>query len=594
MSLDALPKRRRVGSHLPFLTQFVDRCVCAPVAQTLAKLNRFFPSASAMAAFERVWRKARSFAFAFASDNDKEATLLGIAVCFDAQVVHFVSLADDEWRGATKRVFAAQDRSGRVACKLTHTIRDSALTLVATLGLDVGSLLGLGLVDPLLELRHFERQNVGALHFVADRALPRRGLYVDAANLPPVEQALLRSAQAHAAFKHPLLVDVVAQCQLQSRVGVLLAEIEHAGVAIDGERLASVRARAAQLAQTCERRALELGCVSDLAGLRAVVLPNGERLSLQSLDASAHPAAVWWARARRLESILRHADSLAALVRAPGVVHCRFDAQHENGRINSLEPNLQCLPKALSVIVPDASGSTDDEQFALRGCVVARPGCALVSADFRQMELRIVAALSGEQRLLANGDAFVAVAALCGAGVSRAVAKEVFYADLYGACAATIAAVLKCTKDRAAAVQNELRAAFPVLRAWREQVLCECRAAGNVVVSPAYGTRRHIADLSASDEFARQAGERRAINALVQGTASDIFKTVMLNVHMAIRDLGARILLPLHDELLVEVASERVPVLEALLLEHMCVRVCADSLRLEVAIRSGARWSDLV
>jgi DNA polymerase I-like protein with 3'-5' exonuclease and polymerase domains len=428
---------------------------------------------------------------------------------------------------------------------------------------------------------------------VADRALPRRGLCVDSADMPPVEQALLRAAQALAASQNALLASVTAQCQLQSRIGVLLSEIEHAGVAVDVARLDSVRARAAQLAHTCTQRALELACVANLDSLRAAVLPNGDRLSLSALDSCAHPAAVWWARSRRLDGLVRHADALRASVRA-SVVHCRFDLlHHENGRISSLEPNLQCLPKALIVIVPDGSGSTDDEQFALRSCIVARPGHLLASADFRQMELRIVAALSGERRLLADGDAFVAVAALCGDGVNRDQAKEVFYANLYGAGAARIAASLSCSKERAESIRRALDDAFPTLRAWRDQVFCDCRAAGNVVVSPIYGARRHIPDLSAADEFTRLAAERRAINALVQGVASDVFKTVMLNVHLAVFPHLARIVMPLHDELLLEVAADRVAELERVLRKEMCVQICESDPTLQIAIRSGASWGSL-
>lgn len=567
--------------------------------------------------FVRRWRKSAMWSFSFES---AESALRGIAICFvdDLTTVHYVSFANAptvcdtftapfqsassvaphqeflNFAPVIARVFAARDRSNRVACKVTHPIRDAmvALTKLAPALVDDG-----GLLDPVAELHSRDRRSGVALHYAADRAVPRRGLGVDASNLPPFEAAVVRAVQSAAVMHSSMLTDVTSALCVASRAGALLALVEQRGIAVDRARLDHLLRRAQALSQQCERHALAIAQVGDLVALRGVVLARGGRLSLATLERSQHPAATWWARSRRIESLIRHGEALLAHVQPDGVVHCRFDgAHHENGRINSIDPNLQCLPKALCVLVPNR-GSQDDERLALRWCVVARPNCVFVSADFRQMELRLVAALSGESKLLTSAnvgvDAFVRIAALCGARTTRAQAKEVFYAALYGAGASSIARTLSCETERATAVLAELRTTFPALFAWRERVVLECRAAGNAIASPVYGSKRHIGELSSSDVSERAAAERRVVNGLVQSMAAEIFVTAMVNVQSSIRQLGAHVVLPLHDELLVEVARTDAQAVVEAMRQHMQIQVSEKQPPLDIFVRIGENWDEM-
>lgn len=489
-------------------------------------------------------------------------------------------------------MFGSRDRSNRVACKVTHPIRDAVLAMAQLW--PSGSEPMHVLFDPVAELHARDRRCGVALHYAADRAAPRRGLALDASSLAPFQCAVMRAVQAAATMRSPMLVGAANQLCVASRTGVLLAQVELRGITVDCARLDALLKRARTLSQQCEQHALALARVSDLVALRAAVLTRGERLSLGSLDRAAHPAAAWWARARRTESLIRHGEALMACALPSGTVHCRFDgAHHENGRINSVDPNLQCLPKALCVLVPNR-GSQDDERLALRSCIVARPNCVLVSADFRQMELRLVAALSNESQLLTSSDggddAFVRIAALCGERTARSQAKEVFYAALYGAGTSSIARTLECDIDRATAVLAQLRSSFPALFAWRERVVSECRAAGNSIASPFYGAKRHIGELSCEDAAERAAAERRVVNGLVQCMAAEIFVTAMINVQSAVHHLDAHVVLPLHDELLVEVACDRVAGVLDAMREHMCIQVCESQPPLEIFVRIGETW----
>jgi hypothetical protein len=332
-----------------------------------------------------------------ASDDDA-ATVRGIAICFidDLTTVQYVpfdgnrssilQLVDQQVRAPSfqptfffslffqlwrrRKVFASRDRSNRVACKVTHPIRDAVLAMAQLwpsgserwFSLIRWPSCMLAIVDAVLRCT--------MLPIVPHRAAVSRSTR---RRLPPFQCAVMRAVQA--AADHALAA-ARRCCQLQlcvaSRTGVLLAQVERRGIAVDCARLDALLKRARTLSQQCERHALALARVSDLVALRAAVLTRGERLSLGSLERAAHPAAAWWARSRRIESLIRHGEALMACALPSGTVHCRFDgAHHENGRINSVDPNLQCLPKALCVLVPNR-GSQDDERLALRSCVVAR------------------------------------------------------------------------------------------------------------------------------------------------------------------------------------------------------------------------------
>jgi DNA polymerase-1 len=191
-------------------------------------------------------------------------------------------------------------------------------------------------------------------------------------------------------------------------------------------------------------------------------------------------------------------------------LHATFEqCSHENGRINTVEPNLQCLAKSrqFSCATTSVDGATTPATIAVRACVAADSDCDLLAADFRHMELRLMAVLSGDAALLeainadndnSDSDPFELLARQLATmsdampRVQRADAKAVFYALAYGGGAATVVRRLACSDAMATSIVAALRRRHARLFRWRDAFADECRRRGNVVVTPIWGRRRRV------------------------------------------------------------------------------------------------------
>ncbi len=251
-------------------------------------------------------------------------------------------------------------------------------------------------------------------------------------------------------------------------------------------------------------------------------------------------------------------DALPQLVHPDtGRVHTCFNqAVAATGRLSSSDPNLQNIPIRTEV------GRN------IRRAFVAEPGSVLISADYSQIELRVLAHLSGEQVLVeafARGeDIHDRTAEKVFKGMSglskhelRRRAKIVNYALLYGKQAFTLAKDIGVSRQEAQEFIDAYFAGFPAVRGFLDRTLEEARASG--VVKTLFGRRRMVPDLVSRNGQIRGRAEREAVNMPIQGTAADVLKRAMIDVHAALPTVAggrARMILTVHDELLFEVPKE--------------------------------------
>jgi DNA polymerase I len=250
-------------------------------------------------------------------------------------------------------------------------------------------------------------------------------------------------------------------------------------------------------------------------------------------------------------------DALPQLVNPEtGRVHTCFNqAVAATGRLSSSDPNLQNIP------IKTPLGRE------IRRAFTAEPGNVLISADYSQIEFRVLAHLSGDPVLVdafREGADFHERTALKIFGANsgkdahqlRAIAKMVNYALLYGKSAFTLSKDIGVTQQAAQEFIDAYFAGFPRVRGFIDRTLEDARASG--VVKTMYGRRRLVPELNSRNGQIRMAAERVAVNLPIQGSAADILKRAMIDVHAALASHpDARMILTVHDELVFEVPRPR-------------------------------------
>jgi DNA polymerase I len=273
-----------------------------------------------------------------------------------------------------------------------------------------------------------------------------------------------------------------------------------------------------------------------------------------------------------------------------GRVHTCFNqAVAATGRLSSSDPNLQNIP------IKTPLGRE------IRGAFIAEPGNVLISADYSQIEFRVLAHLSEDPVLIdafREGADFHERTALKIFGTEsgrdphalRSIAKMVNYALLYGKSAFTLSKDIGVTQQAAQEFIEAYFAGFPRVRQFIERTLEEARASG--VVKTMYGRRRLVPELNSRNGQIRGAAERVAVNLPIQGSAADIMKRAMIEVHQALLPHSdARMILTVHDELLFEVPAARAEEISEIVRDRM---QSAAELRvpLTVDVGIGENWRD--
>jgi DNA polymerase-1 len=238
----------------------------------------------------------------------------------------------------------------------------------------------------------------------------------------------------------------------------------------------------------------------------------------------------------------------------------------------------------------------------IRSAFVAGEGCRLLSADYSQVELRILAHVSGEPVLreaFARGEDIHAATAAEVLGKERAtltraerdVAKMVNFGIIYGISAFGLSENLEIPREDAQAYIDTYLARFPRVQELIEQTVARARADG--YVTTLLGRRRPIPELRASNWQTRSLGERLAVNTVMQGTAADVIKVAMVRTHERLRAEGrlSRLVLQVHDELLLEVPETEVTGVRELVREQMVGAYPLDP-PLAVDVGVGDNWAD--
>ena len=391
----------------------------------------------------------------------------------------------------------------------------------------------------------------------------------------------------------------------------ILAKMEHIGVGVDVATLRQINER---LSAEVEQLASELRSVSGRAELNPNspvqlrellydergLTPGKKTKTGYSTDAATlEKLREQWPEF--IEPLLRHreveklrgtyAEGLLHEVGDDERIHATFNQTvARTGRLSSDQPNLHNIPVR------------SDEGRQFRTAFIPAEGTELLVADYNQIELRCIAHLAQDPGLI---EAFTSGIDIHNATASRVFdvdpdavtvdqrskAKMVSYGLAYGMEAYGLAQRLGIGTDEAAVILDAYFEAFPSVKQYMDRTVAEARERG--YTETLFGRRRPIPELSNSNFRVRQAGERQAMNAGIQGLAADLFKVALIRIDEAIEesDLESRLILQVHDEVLLEVPPHEHDRLEELVVDNM--RAAADlDVPLEVNLAWGRTWAD--
>jgi DNA polymerase-1 len=391
----------------------------------------------------------------------------------------------------------------------------------------------------------------------------------------------------------------------------VLAAMERTGIAADSEHFAAMSSMLHGEAKAAEQAAyavagheFNLGSPKQLQELlfNELGLPKTKRIktgyttdseALTNLLAQTeHPVLEHLLRHRDVAKLMSIVDSLIPMAGEDGRIHTTFNQTvAATGRLSSTDPNLQNIPIRSEL----------GRQIRL-GFVVGEGFETLMSADYSQIELRIMAHLSEDEALIAafeSGHDFHAATASRVFGIppeevgpeQRAKIKAMNYGLAYGLSAFGLSNQLRTTPDEARGLMDDYFKEFGGVRDYLQEVVARARMDGYTATM--MGRRRYLPDLTSDNRQRREMAERMALNAPIQGSAADVIKVAMLAVDSALAASGlrSRMLLQVHDELIVEVGPGELEAARELVCTAMAG---AASLRvpLDVSVGTGRSWAE--
>ncbi len=390
-----------------------------------------------------------------------------------------------------------------------------------------------------------------------------------------------------------------------------LAGMEEIGIAVDIDHLESLEAHfAGEVKQAAEEAFAVIGKEINLGSpkqLQVVLfdelgMPKTKRTKTgYTTDADALAALFEKTEHPFLSHLLRHRDvsrlrqtveGLLKTVAPDGRIHTTFNQLiAATGRLSSTDPNLQNIPVR-----------TEEGRRIREGFVVGAGYDCLMTADYSQIEMRIMAHLSEDEQLIEafrSGRDFHSITAAKVFEVEatavtsemRAKIKAMNYGLAYGLSAFGLSGQLKIEPSEARVLMDDYFETFGGIRDYLAGVVDEARRSG--YTETIMGRRRYLPDLTSDNRQRREMAERMALNAPIQGSAADIIKVAMLNVERAIREAGlaSRMLLQVHDELVFEVAQGERETLDALVREQMG-GAAALTVPLDVSVGTGRSWHE--
>jgi DNA polymerase-1 len=612
--------------------------VAAPERSAYADIERRYETVTAWADFER-WLKQLQLAPLFAlevettSGDYMRAAIVGFSFCIEPGVAAYVPLRHD-YPGAPaqldrERVLAALkallEDPGR--SKLGHHLRLGAHALKSA-GIELSGVR----FDTMLEsyvwnsvASQHERQSI-AQGYLGMRALSYeeiagKGAKQLAFNQLPVEEGARYAAEGVdlAQCVHRTLWPKIESLpalralyeEIEQPLVPVLVGMEHRGVLLDRQLL---RAHSRELAQQLEdlkaQAQREAGVPFNIDSPKQLQQILFEKLQLPvtrktptGQPSTAEDVLEELAAAYALPRIVldyrmlaklksTYTDKLPELVNErTGRIHTSYhQAVAATGRLSSADPNLQNIP----VRRPEGR--------RIRQAFIAPPGHVLMAADYSQIELRIMAHLSGDEGLLAafaeDRDIHQATAAevfgMALGAVSpdqRRLAKTINFGLIYGMSPFGLARQLGIERSAAQQYVERYFQRYPGVRRFMDQTRHQARESG--YVETVFGRRLYLPDIRSGNPQTRQYAERSAINAPMQGTAADIIKRAMIEVDSWCRreNVPARLIMQVHDELVLEVKEDAVQSVGAALREHMAG---AAQLRvpLRIEVGTGKNWDE--
>jgi DNA polymerase-1 len=553
-----------------------------------------------------------------AGGHGPNGRLEGLAVSIDDPVGAVLWLPVDRLDEGVRTALEDAFRARRIAVHDAKPLLTELWAMDLDLpGLAIDTTLAAYLLDPAesgyrlpdLLLRY------ARLELPGEAAIPDGQLDLGGEIAVPLALATARHALATTRLAVPLLDALDAQGlrsvhdDVETPLVRVLAKMEDVGVGVDVEVLTALKDRLTAEAE--ELRA----AITDAAGhpfnvnstkqMREVLFdelgltPQKKTKTGYSTDAQTlekmrgeHPIIDHLLAYREVEKLrATYGESLLQEVADDGRIHATFNQTvARTGRLSSENPNLHNIP------VRSEMGREFRQAF------VPAEGYRLLVADYNQIELRCIAHLAEDPGLIEAFESGTDIHTETAARVfgvaldevkpdQRAKAKMVSYGLAYGMEAYGLGQRLNIPTKEAAVILDAYFVAFPNVHAYMERVVEEARTKG--YTETLFGRRRQIPELASNNIRIRQAGERQAMNAGIQGLAADIFKVALVQLDQAIEQEGlrSRIILQVHDEIICEVPEDEEAV-AAELVERTMAQACELRVPLEVNLSFGDSWAD--
>ena len=446
----------------------------------------------------------------------------------------------------------------------------------------------------------------------SDDAAASGQLDLDGTALTPAELAGREALAVHH-LVDPIRASLDAQgmaelyADIENPLVMVLAKMEHVGVGVDVAELEGLNQKltdeveglVAELREVAGRDDLNLNSPKQLRELlyddrgltpikKTKTGPSTDAATLEKLEPEWPEFLIPLRRHREVEKLRgTYGTGLLNEVAPDGRIHATFNQTvARTGRLSSDQPNLHNIPVR------------SEEGRLFRRAFVPADGCELLVADYNQIELRCIAHLAADPGLI---EAFTSGQDIHNATASRVFsvephdvsidqrskAKMVSYGLAYGMEAYGLGQRLNIPTDEAAVILDAYFAAFPNVKQYMDDTVVEARERG--YTETLFGRRRPIPELLNSNFRVRQAGERQAMNAGIQGLAADIFKVALVRIDRALTDAGAdsRLILQVHDEVILEVPPHEKDTIGVEVVELM--RSAAE---LDVPLEVNVSWGD--